>query len=121
MKNRDMIDRAAEASVRFLTRRGYELLDTSPEGVDVVAKDGDTIVFVRVLARSGADAGFPESDGVDRRSMEIAAARWLSAHPDEVDVPVRFDVIALLVLSGDRALVRYHINALADAADVPEA
>ena len=118
MKKTEMHAQAVDASSRFLYRRGYEILDPDPVGCELVARDGDCIVFVRVFARSGADAGFPACEKVDRGSFEIAAASWLSEHSGEADVPVRFDVISLLALSESRALVRHHINALAGVSEV---
>ena len=48
-------------------------------------------------------------------SREIAAAAWLSEHADDagyVDIPVRFDSIAMMILSESRALLKHHINCL---------
>ena len=33
------------------------------------------------------------------------------AHYDVVDVQVRFDIISIVVVSPDRAMIRHHINA----------
>ena len=92
--------------------------------VDLVARDGDAIVFIDVAAREGIDKGLPEEDPVGcRQRMEIAAARWLAEHAEELaDVTVRFDLIALMVIDEKRALLRHHVNALgcgefADSAD----
>lgn len=58
-----------------------------------------------------------------RQRMEIAAARWLAEHAEELsDIAVRFDLIALMAIDDKRALLRHHINALgcgefADSAD----
>lgn len=120
MKKNEVNAKSVEASKTFLRRRGYEILDPDPVGCEIVAKEGDCIVFVRVFARSGAETGFPACENVDRGSFEIAAARWLSEHPDQVDLRVRFDVVSLLTLAESRALIRHHINALSSACDVPE-
>lgn len=92
--------------------------------VDLVARDGDAIVFIDVAAREGIDKGLPEEDPAGcRQRMEIAAARWLAEHAEELaDITVRFDLIALMVIDDKRALLRHHINALgcgefADSAD----
>lgn len=122
-------ERAIEAAAKFVDRRGYEVLDrawSAEEGisVDLVARDGDAIVFIDVAAREGIDKGLPEEDPVGcRQRMEIAAARWLAEHAEELaDVTVRFDLIALMVIDEKRALLRHHVNALscgefADSAD----
>lgn len=111
-------ERAIEAAAKYVERRGYDVLGTawSPEegiSMDVIAKDGDTVVFIDVSARTGIDKGLPPEDlAGSRQRMEIAAARWLSEQDDEelINVSVRFDAIAMLVFDENRALLRHHIN-----------
>ena len=81
---------------------------------DIIARDGDAVVFVEVKTRSSVEKGLP-SDAVDKRKRERyekIAALFLADY-EAVDVPVRFDVVSLLVIGADRALVRHHINAFA--------
>ena len=71
-------------------------------------------MFVEVKTRTSVEKGMP-SDAVDKRKREKyekIAALFLRDY-DAVDVPVRFDVVSLLVVDDDRALVRHHINAFA--------
>ena len=70
-------ERAIEAAAKFVDRRGYEVLDrawSAEEGisVDLVARDGDAIVFIDVAAREGIDKGLPEED------PSAAASVWRS-------------------------------------------
>lgn len=117
----ELKQKAIKAAGAFLTRRGYEVLETewrSEDGgsIDVVARDEDAIVFCDVEARSGIEKGMPGEGGEGARErMEINAARWLSEHgddPDNVDTTIRFDHISMLVVGEDRALLRHHINCL---------
>lgn len=48
---------------------------------------------------------------VKRGDLEIAAASWLAANSPDGEIQVRFDIIDMLVVSADRALLRHHINA----------
>ena len=108
--------RAVEASANFLIRRGYTILDrdwSADDGqrIDIVAQDGDGVAFVAVTAKLGAQ-GFGEPSE-SRSSRELAAAQWLATKGGElVDVPFRFDDIAMMVISGNRAIVRHHIDAI---------
>lgn len=120
--------KATEAASRYLDRRGYTVLETGwtcPAGTaDIVAKDGDTIVFVNVSSRDGSERGFPsEHCGKKARTKrESIAIAWLSEHEDAVNETVRFDNLALLVVDSERAFIRHHINAFgADTASlIPE-
>ena len=90
---------AIKATEIFLERKGYEVISTGwscPEGeVDVVARDGECVVFLEVTASEG---GFAESQA-PRSLRESLAARWLAAEGGEIaDVPVRFDDVAFIIM-----------------------
>lgn len=112
--------KATKAASRFLEHRGYEVLETGwkcPAGTsDIVAEDGDVLVFVDVSARSSIDRGFP-TDSCSRETRtrrEMVALAYLAEHPDIAERPLRFDNVALLVVGPDRAMIRHHINALGE-------
>lgn len=116
----ELKNRAIQAAEKFVTARGYEILD-SENGqqeedlrYDLVARDEDAVVFITVKARMGGDS-LPE-EACDRKALEANAASWLKAHAAELDgdVHIRFDAISMLVIGEDRALVRHHINCLGD-------
>lgn len=115
MNNFELQEKAVKAATRFIERKGFELLETgweSPEGttVDLIATDEDALVFIDVTATEYGEGGF-EGGKVSRADFEIAAAGWLASHPEGPDTQVRFDIIDMLVVSEDRALLRHHINA----------
>ena len=115
MSNFELQEKAVKAATRFVERKGYELLDTgwtSPEGtqIDLVANDEDTLVFIDVTATEYGEGGF-EGGKVSRSDLEIAAASWLAGNTPDGEIQVRFDIIDMLVVSADRALLRRHINA----------
>lgn len=115
MSNFELQEKAVKAATRFIERKGYELLDTgwaSPEGtqIDLIASDGDTLVFIDVTATEYGEGGF-EGSKVKRGDLEIAAASWLAVNSPDGEIQVRFDIIDMLVVSADRALLRHHINA----------
>lgn len=101
--------RAIEAAIRYLGNKGYDILDDGHDG-GIVAKDGEGIAFVSVTARAaGEGLAGPEPARAER---EAAAARWLAGHAEVVNMPFRFDDIALVPVSGDRAMLRHHVNSL---------
>ena len=80
MKN--LHKRAVEAAIRFVERKGYEVLDRnwSCESVagrlDLVAMDEDAIVFIDVTAANREEGGFSEGN-LTREQFELLAATWL--------------------------------------------
>ena len=118
--------KAMKAASRFLERCGYDVLETgwkcAAGTTDIVAEDGDVLVFVDVSARDSIDRGFPtESCSQETRARrEMVALAYLAEHSDVTERPIRFDNVALLVVGPDRAMIRHHINALGEAVAQPQ-
>ena len=114
--NQEVGRRGECAAARFLERRGFDILERNWKcnagEADIIARDGQALVFVEVKTRTNVDMGFPEEavDAAKRARYEKIAAYYLKDYP-VVDIPVRFDVVALLVVGSDRALVKHHVNA----------
>ena len=97
-------ERAARAGERmaeeFLRLRGLEILDRNVRSgrgeVDLIARDGETVVFVEVKLRSGGDpsAALVAVHWKKREDVERAATRWLQSR-GLTDRPVRFDVVGI--------------------------
>ncbi len=118
MDPHDLGLRGERAAERYLRMRGYEIVERNwtcfAGEADLIARDGDCIVFVEVKTRSNLSVGLPEEavDAHKKARYEKIAACYLREMDCGIDeAPVRFDVIGLLVVSRDRALVRHHINA----------
>lgn len=84
----------------FLRFKGYRVEARNwrcPQGeLDLVCRDGETLVFVEVKTRGGGTAGDPE-DAVDRRKQQrlVRLANAYLAHLGGEMPPCRFDVIAI--------------------------
>lgn len=76
--------------------------------IDLVAEDGDTLVFVEVKTRGEGSLASP-ADGLtaQKRSRLVRAAQaYLSLH-DLWRRPCRFDLVSVLVRGGGVALVEH--------------
>ena len=115
-KNLALGKRGEDAAVKFLYARGYEILERNWKcfagEADIIAKDGDCLVFVEVKTRKDTKHGFPsEAVNADKRAKyEKIALAYVSEY-DEIDIPVRFDVISIVVVAADRAMIRHTISA----------
>jgi putative endonuclease len=93
-------DAGEEIATRELIRRGYVVRERNwrcPEGeLDIVAEQGESLVFVEVRTRRGDRFGTPEeSITLAKRAHLIAAAQaYLQAHALE-DRDWRIDVAAV--------------------------
>ena len=63
--------------------------------LDLVMRDGNTLVFVEVRYRSGSGfgGGAASVDANKRRKLVHAAGLFLAAHREHAKAPCRFDVI----------------------------
>lgn len=75
--------------------------------IDIIAREGDTLVFVEVKTCRSASFGEPENWVDFRKQQRIgrAAACYLQQHNLE-ETPCRFDVVAV-TLKGPEAMVRH--------------
>jgi putative endonuclease len=99
---------AAEArAVQLLVRKGYRIVERNfrcgSSELDVIARDGDVLVFVEVRSRAD-DAHGHAAETVDRRKQRQVAkvAMHYIGLRDPVFVKSRFDVVAI---TGDEELL----------------
>jgi len=80
--------------------------------LDLVAKDGSTLVFVEVKTRAGHGFGLPQEsvDARKIRKLRQLALYYLKIRPHRG--PVRFDVVGLTVSAGRLVRVAYIKNAI---------
>jgi putative endonuclease len=104
-----------DLAVTELERRGYAILArryrTDRGEIDIVAEDGDTLVFVEVKARASAEFGTAAEAVTRRKQLQvIAMARTYCVLERVEDVPCRFDVVAVDGV-GDGAIVTVYPGA----------
>jgi putative endonuclease len=105
---RDGERRAAD----YLTARGMRVLASNVRAsageIDLVALDGDTVVFCEVRTRrSRTQGGALESvTPAKQRQVVRVAEHFLVRHPRLAGHPLRFDVVAI-DLTGDRAEITH--------------
>ncbi len=80
--------------------------------LDLVALDGDEIVFVEVKTRSGIGFGMPAEAVTNQKAQRIRklASLWLGAHR-EGWAQVRFDVIGIVVQGSGPASIEHYKGA----------
>ena len=105
-----------DIAFRILKKKGYKILGrsvTTPSGeLDVVAREGRTIVFVEVKTRTSDAFGRPE-EAVDlrkQRRLVRLAREWLSANR-LADHEARFDVVSVWLDQAGRRRVEIVRNA----------
>ena len=98
--------RAEELAAAFLVQRRLKIVERNWRcrggEIDIVARDGDVLVFVEVrLRRYGNFGGAAESITAKKRARMVAAADQYLASLDRTPA-CRFDAILLDALDADR-------------------
>lgn len=114
--------RGEEEAARFLSRCGYAILDknvrTRAGEIDLVAKEGKTLVFVEVKTRKGLDGDPPQAAVTTRKQNQLGklAHGYLKLKRLR-EQPCRFDVVSVIVNDeGSVKLIRHIPNAFSVAA-----
>ena len=103
--------RGEDAAERHLVSAGYRILErryrTRFAEIDLIAEDGDTLVFIEVKTRSSLSFGRPAEavDGRKRARIAGAASVYL-ARRAALDRACRFDVVEVLETEGAPLRVR---------------
>jgi len=107
MKRRDVGILGEKLAKDFLEKRGYRILETnyrSPEGeIDIIARDGDYLVFIEVRTKRSLEFGSPE-ESITPNKMEklrAAAAHYRQTH-DYLPASWRIDVVAVEIDQKDK-------------------
>jgi len=103
-------DRGEKLAAGFLKKSGLKILKrnyTSPTGeIDIIARDGDTVVFVEVKTRTDDQFGPPEQAVGGRKQQKIrtAALHYLQGLKEQP--AARFDIVSIYV-RGDKEEVEH--------------
>jgi len=113
--------RAERLALWYLRAKGYRILARrfrTPVGeLDIVARDGATVVFVEVRSRRADSALVPEAtlDRGKRERLIRAAAGYIARH-GLGDRPCRFDLVAVTRSRDGWATLRHHRGVFVDDA-----
>ena len=99
-----------ELAARHLQRAGYTIVARRwrcPEGeIDIVARDGETLVVVEVRTRRGQERGAAVESITPAKAARLAnlAVLYLAAHPDLGQPDWRIDLVAVQLDATGRLL-----------------
>jgi putative endonuclease len=107
-------DRGEREAARWLRRQGFRILARgyrTPRGeIDLIARDGDTLVFIEVKTRRHGEPTEAVTEEKQRR-LSLAAVQFLHRHR-LLDQRSRFDVVAVVWPDASRApTVEHYRNA----------
>ena len=104
-----------QIALEYLLELGYKILETNwvcgHKEVDIIAKDGDTIVFVEVKTRKTPYLVEQEAtvDVFKQRQLIFAANSYITRF--QYDLDARFDIIAIVVDNNNEKRIEHIIDA----------
>lgn len=115
LTRRDVGARGERLAADYLESRGYKILERNfrcREGeIDIVARQGECLVFVEVRTRKSRDFGTPEeSVTFSKREKLVSLADAYIQTCDDPPPSWRIDVVAVELTSGNRVLRLRHIE-----------
>lgn len=106
-----------DQAVRALKKERYKIVERNfrtPAGeIDIVARDGECLVFVEVRTRGSIEYGLPQETILGRKQKKLCtAARWYLQKKKLSEDGCRFDVVAVIMADEER---KPHIEVIKDA------
>ena len=98
-------ERGEEIAAAYLKKKGYRIRERNyrcPLGeIDIIALDGEEVVFVEVKSRKSDDFGEPEAAVDARKQVKLSriALSYMNEH-NLNDCNARFDVVAVRFFKG---------------------
>ena len=99
-RNQEIGQKGEQIAVRFLKKKGYVIKDRNwrhrKSEIDIIAMDGDALIFIEVKARSDDFYGRPESFVTNRKRQLMIDAASYYMETNNHNWEIRFDVISVL-------------------------
>jgi putative endonuclease len=92
----------------YLLNEGYEILERNwrykKYEIDIIAKKGETMVFVEVKTRKNSTFGQPELFVTRQKQGFVIAAANQYLKDNNINLESRFDIIAIIQLNNSRTV-----------------
>lgn len=104
-----------ELAVGFLEKLGYQILETNwrhrRAEIDIIAKDGEILVFIEVKTRSDDFFGNPASFVTTKKERFMSDAANVYMEQIGHDWEIRFDIVGIVMWSEERTELRHFKDA----------
>ncbi|MBR7031287.1 MAG: YraN family protein [Prevotella sp.] len=103
-----------DIAATYLKKKGFEIIErdwkSGHHDLDIVAKDGNTLVIVEVKTRRNRLFGNPEEaiDYKKRKSLQSAINHYIKSHCTGQEV--RFDIISIVGMIGSQPEIDHIID-----------
>jgi putative endonuclease len=123
LKKKELGAKGEEIAVRYLKSRGYRIVELNYRirlgEIDIIAEQGDDLVFVEVKTRSGTRFGSPFESVTKQKQKQLSkvALEYINKQGCQ-NRPARFDVVGIEFQKGGNAFQDAAIEVLQNAFDL---
>ena len=122
-KKKELGAKGEEIAVRYLKSRGYRIIERNYRirlgEIDIIAEQGDDLVFIEVKTRSGTLFGSPFESVTKQKQKQLSkvALEYISKQGFH-DRPARFDVVGIELQKGSEMFQDADVELLQNAFDL---
>jgi putative endonuclease len=107
--------RGEDIAAAYLEKEGFLILERNwryrRSEIDIIAREGDVLVFVEVKYRTSDQYGSPEAFVSEKQIGMIADAAAAYAQSIGYEWEVRFDILGILELQGSLPVIKLYRDA----------
>jgi putative endonuclease len=108
-------ERGENVAAKYLRNKGYKIIErnyhTAVGEIDIIARDGKTLVFVEVKTRAYDDPTPEEQVNTVKQHQNTKAAKMYLGRFGQTQPAARFDVVAVVWPSGQPPIIRHMTDA----------
>ncbi|OGU85044.1 MAG: YraN family protein [Ignavibacteria bacterium RBG_16_35_7] len=111
-------DKGEDLAVELLESKSYTIIKRNYRygkgEIDIIAKDPqeEGLVFIEVKSRKSLEYGSPEEAITKNKIKQLKRIAELYLYENEIkEILCRFDVIAILMLPGEKPQIEHYVNA----------
>ena len=122
-KKKELGAKGEEVAVSYLKSRGYRIVERNYRirfgEIDIIAEQGDDLVFIEVKTRSGTLFGSPFESVTKQKQKQLSkvALEYISKQGFH-DRPARFDVVGIELQKGSETFQDAAVELLQNAFDL---
>lgn len=108
-------ERGENVAAKYLRNQGYKILERNYQSgvgeIDIIARDGKTLVFVEVKTRAYDDPTPEEQVNNTKQHQNTKAAKTYLGRFGQPQPAARFDVVAVVWPTGQPPIIRHTTDA----------
>jgi len=123
LKKKELGAKGEDIAIRYLKKRGYRIVERNYRvklgEIDIIAEQGDDLVFIEVKTRSDATFGTPFESVTKQKQKQLSkVALEYIAKKKSHNRPARFDVVGIQFQEGSKSSRDADIELLQNAFDL---